>query len=522
MTVASITNQRQKDAGSDYIPGNLDAEFALLGILLYENESIDEVADQLAPEHFFEPFHGRLYKRMLHAHRVGLSFQAMALHEEVRRDPVYIELGSARFLSDLIEHCPPPSAIKSYARIIIDIYKRRRLIDLGKQIQDAARDLSDADGEAVDVQSIIDSTEAELLDVSRTDPRLIITSLGDAADDVTDYVDDKTNATGIETGVLGLHSILGPLLPAELYLLPGRPGMGKSAVACNIAARVAAPEWWYQIERRDNQSAFDAADELRQTFGLKAPEPVGVLYASTEMNASQVTRRIICDVGFAIYGSDFPSMTNIRTKAVSEVQRRMMDEVKAIIRGWPIEIFKRSGMTITTLRSIARRQFMTWQRQGVKPGLVIVDHPGLMQPDGRSRGRYDDQTEIANGLQTMTDDLQVPFLVPLQVNREVDKRVGNRPLIADLRDAGAWEQNADAIIFPFRDSYYAQKEPEPNANEDNGIKWAEWSKRCASMEIEFIPGKVREGKAGRSAMAWIDVEWNALRSSEPSVKGRII
>jgi replicative DNA helicase len=135
-----------------------------------------------------------------------------------------------------------------------------------------------------------------------------------------------------------------------------------------------------------------------------------------------------------------------------------------------------------------------------------------MRADGRVSGRYEAQTEIAIGLKELADELQVPILALVQLSREIERRDDKRPQLSDLRDSGAWEENADAVLFVYRDAYYAAREAEPD---DNGLGWNEWDKRRKSKEIELILGKLREGDAGKSAKVWGDLPHNAIRGTDP-------
>jgi replicative DNA helicase len=358
--------------------------------------------------------------------------------------------------------------------------------------------------------------------MQRADAKLAFTSIVEAADAVTDYLDDRTAGQGVQFGIGAMHELTGPMMAGELFLVAGRPGMGKSVLGTNIALRVAAPLWWREQEFSDNLDAFSAGEAINARYHLGLPESAGVMEINGEMSGGQMMRRHYADIGFAMFGDRFPSYKDIRLKHVSTEQRAMVDEVKAAVRDWPLVMVKRSGLKVSQLRSMARRQTAKWLRDGVKPGLLILDHVGLLRPEGRTTGRYEAQTEIAIGLHQLADDLGLPILALVQMNREAEKRDNKRPQLSDLRDSGGWEENADVVIFPFREAYYALREDAPDDNKNAGADWATWDARCRSKAMEIIPGKVREGGAGKPQTIWCDVAWNALRPTEPRAKGAMI
>ena len=509
--------------GPNRTPHSIEAEQAFIGAILFDPGSLDELDLTLQPSHFYEPLHGRLYQSILRTRDAGLQPDAVALWEEMRRDKALIELGGLRYLADLIDHAPMRVMIPTFAKTIHETHNRRRLIQLSEEIGRLARAGGiDDDGASIDTEAILEVAEAGLMEMQRADPRLVPVGIEEAADDVIAYVDDKETMRGINTGLAAVHDIIGPMLPGEMILLPGRPSMGKSALACNIVMRVAAPEWWREREMGGNVGLFEAGENLAHTMGIRLPAAAGVLELNGEMSVGQMMRRHYADIGYALYGSDFPTFKSIRDKHITVDQREMMLRVREVLRTTPIVMLKRSGLRVSQLRSIGRRQIAIWKRDGVEPGMMVIDHVGLLRAEGRTSGRYESQTEIAIDLHQLAEDLGIPILALVQLSRQVESRDDKRPQMSDLRDSGAWEENADAIIFPFREAYYAQKETEPEVGANQGMDWADWDRRCKSKDLEIIPGKVREGSTARSTKAWIDVAWNAVRGSEPDIKGRMI
>jgi replicative DNA helicase len=491
----------------------MEAEQALLGLLLYDPEHFQRVPEQLKGAHFFEPFHGALFDSIASAFACGLTIEPVAIAEEFRGSPAFKELGGMGYLIDLVDQAPAPFGLEGYAKVIADLSHRRDLMRLALDIAAGASGADPAVG-AVPVAQMVEALEAACLKITAPNRRETLTTLAEAAAGVVDYIDDDETPAGVMTGLAPLDAHLGPLLPGDLILLGGRPSMGKSAVSLAQALNVAAPQLADMLNGRD----YDGRP------------PMGVIEIHGEMSwnavdsqgrnrGGQTARRHICDVGFHLYGRDFPTYKALRARDVTAAQKEMVREVAAMFRGLPIVGLKRTGITVGSLRSLVRRQKVEWARQGIGLGLVVVDHAGLIRDDNPRSGRYEAQTNIAIGSKELADDVGAPMIVLLQLSRDVERRDDKRPQLADLRDSGAWEENADMVVFAYRDAYYAAREEEPEGDLD----WAQWDARRRSPDIDLICGKVREGEAGGAAKVWGDLAYNAIRSSRPEhIKGELL
>jgi replicative DNA helicase len=191
-------------------------------------------------------------------------------------------------------------------------------------------------------------------------------------------------------------------------------------------------------------------------------------------------------------------------------------EAKRIFDGIPMRQIKRTGMKLSALRSLARREASLLARQGVKLGLLTFDHVGLLAPDGRTNGDYEAQSQIARGMKELAGELGVPVLALIQLSRKVEERDDKRPQQSDLRASGQWEENADTIMLAYREAYYAQKEREPVDNGAPGamVKWADWDRRRKSTDLELILAKTRDGEGG-DVRLWTKVGHHAVRGIEP-------
>lgn len=499
--VPALDLREEGEASNLDNPHSIEAEQALLGSIMFEPDTIDRISIDLKPEHFYEPVHARLYKQMRMDHEAGRKVEPAAIWSARRGDKALKELGGIRYLADLIDHAPPSSAADTYAQAIHNAFTARQLIDLSNAIGRMARNGQDDDGATISSTNIIALVESAVIDMQTGDPRLTLAGADETGANLLLYLRDRTIPHGIDLGLAPLRDSIGILRPKEVMVIAGRPSMGKSALGCHLITRVADPIWW--------------AERDEDVFGGGVPwkaEGVGVIEINGEMSKEQMTERHIADIGHELYGTDFPSYEDIRNKNVGEVQMQMVEHAVTIFGRMPIKMLKRSGLKVSQLRSICRRQAAKWAREGITFGLLMVDHVGLLRAEGRTSGRYEAQTEVAMGIQQLADDLNVPVLALVQLNREVDKREKKRPQLSDLRDAGAWEENADVVIFPFRDAYYAEREDPPDDGKEPEV-YATWLLRKHSKWMDIIVGKKRAGKV-KDTRVWAEMSHNAIRSND--------
>lgn len=454
-------------------PSNIEVEQCLLGIALYDNAALDDL-DQLAPEHFHEPFHGRLWFLIREFIAKGMRAEAMLLHDKVENDPAYKELGGIRYLADMVDHAPPASSASTYARTLIDLAQRRDLVRLADQVKQAAMS-----GEAGAVE-VIGLAESGLLAMQVRSRPMELISAGLASNQILAELDAPPEVVfGIKTGLEALDEVLGPMLPGNLILLMGRPSMGKSAAAECIALNI-------------------------------AEAGMGVIQVNGEMTPKEMTQRHLTDLCHREFGVRGPEYRDIRRRRIGHDQRRMLGWADEKLQPLPLVMLKRPGLKLSQLRSLARRQAAVWARQGIKLGALIVDHVGLVHPDHPTRDRYADQTIVSNAMKELADELDCPLIGLNQMNRQNESREEKRPQLSDLRDSGSWEQDADFVIGWYREAYYAQRQPEPKKD----LEWSEWSRARNSRTVEAIILKARAGEC-TTVNLWGDVARNAIRSAAP-------
>lgn len=473
----------EHEVGLGRPPGNLAAEHAILGALLYDNSALIEVEGLIQPSAFLEPYHGRVYSHARELIHRGQLADAITVGQKLETEPAFEPMGGYRFLVDLVDRAPPPSTAPDYARIVGELWQRRTLAAIGDYLGRAAR------GREGDIQAatMIDEAERGLLEVQRQDKRIELVSASEAVDQVLEQYQNPAAAAGVSLGLDSLDNEIGGIMSGELWLIGGRPGMGKSALA--------------------GCAALNIARDGRHPDGSR----LGVIEINAEMTPAQMMRRHITDHAFDLSGLDAPQYRDIRRRSLEAHEEEAFFRAAQDLRGLEtLKSVKRTGMTISTLKALIRRQVAIWRRMGIRLGLVTVDHVGLIRPDREGRSRMEDQTEVAIRLKELADELDVPIVALAQLNRGLEARDDKRPTLPDLRDTGAWEENADGVIGVYRDAYYASREQEPKKRD----QVLEWEARKESKIVEAILLKVREGSSGVVKL-WCDIGRNVIRSKEP-------
>lgn len=462
-------------------PMNLAAERNLLGILLYDNSRVDAVATKLRPEAFGEPFHGRLYARIVELVGARRLADPVTLRDEFAGDEAFAALGGIDLLADLFEAAPPSTNAPDYADVIVEAWRRRETAVTGLYLAAAA-----LQGE--DTTAAIAEAERALTDVQASTRTIKVWSAADAIDAVMHDAEHPELSPAVKTGIEPLDKALGGLMPGELVLLAGRSSMGKSAVANCIALNVA----WSGI----------AADGRRQ----------GWFEINGEMDSKAMMRRHLVDRAFTLSPKDAPSYKSLRDRDPLSPQqwalvRHVADELRTLRT---LVSVKKTGLSISALRALVRRQQLAWEREDIVLAGISVDHVGLIRSDREWRGRTEEQTNVAIAIKELADELEIPILGLVQINRQTEARDDKRPTLSDLKDSGAWEENADAVVGFYRDAYYARREREPKQQD----KRHEWEMRQISKTIEGIMLKVREGDTG-TVQLWGDLPRNAIRARAP-------
>ena len=444
------------------MPHDLEAEQALLGAILHDNETYNRITPQLQDKHFYDPVHGRIFAACVERIARGELADGVTLKERFTRDGGIQEIGGAIYLMKLLDAAAPLSAqAQSYAQLIYDLALRRELIRIGTVITDLAENPPD-DHKASD---IIEEAERTLFTLAETgtghrgfqDFKSAITASIEVA---TAAKNRGSDVSGIGTGFRGLDHLLGGLHKSDLIILAGRPSMGKTALALNLAMNVA----------RAKQKAGKSTEHTGGTVG----------FFSLEMSGEQLATRLL---------SDFAGIEShrIRQGKIDTGEYGRLVDAAAELHTLPLHIDETGGISIAQLHSRARRLKRT---SGLD--LVVVDYLQLVTTSSRkSDGRVQEVSEVTQGLKALAKDLHVPVIALSQLSRQVESRDDKRPQLSDLRESGSIEQDADIVMFVYREEYYLSR-AEPERGTEAHMTW-QAKKDAVANRAELIVGKNRHG-----------------------------
>lgn len=458
----------QGDAPLSVAPSNIEAEQALLGALLYDNAAYERLSDRLQARHFYEPFHQRLFAALEIHIRKGQLAEPILLADEFKRDPAFEELGGLRYLADLVDRAPPAANAPDYARAIYDLALRRDLIRIGGEITVEAQ-AHDAD---ITARDQIEQAEQKLYTLAESGTSS--TGFIPFADALTGAVQMAAEAysrdgglAGVSTGLTDLDKQLGGLHPSDLLILAGRPSMGKTALATNIAFHVARNYAWEP-----------QPDGTRKTVNGGV-----VAFFSLEMSAEQLAMRLLADVSGV--SSDRLRKGEIDASEFGRVRDGAIEVQEA-----PLFIDATGGLSISKLTARARR---LKRQHGLD--LIVVDYLQLVTTDGsKGDNRVQEVSAITGGLKALAKELGVPVIALSQLSRQVENREDKRPQLSDLRESGSIEQDADVVMFVYREAYYLSR-AEPREGTPEHMTWQEDLEKINNV-AEVIIGKQRHGPIG--------------------------
>jgi replicative DNA helicase len=447
-------------------PHNLEAEQALLGAILVNNEAIDRVSSFLKPTHFYDALHGRLYEAASKLILGGKRATPITLKTFFQAAEPVGELTVPQYLGRLAANATTIINAEDYGRTIYDLAIRRQLIGIGETMVNTAFD-SPIDAEPA-VQ--IEDAEQKLYELAETGKygsgfEPFSSALTDAIDMAANAYRRDGGLSGLATGFSDLDQRMGGLQPSDLIIIAGRPSMGKTALATNIAYHVA------KTYRRDGESDH-------------AVDGAVVGFFSLEMSAEQLATRIIAEQ------AHIPSERIRRGRIDSDEFDRIV-EVSQELQNLPLYIDQTGGITVAQLAARARR--LKRQRS---LGFIVVDYLQLLSGSSRraAEGRVQEVSEITTGLKALAKELHVPVLALSQLSRQVEQREDKRPQLSDLRESGSIEQDADVVLFVFRQEYYLERS-QPRENTEEHRQWQE-EMNAVTGKAEVIIGKQRHGPTG--------------------------
>ncbi len=455
------------------LPHNVEAEAALLGALMIDNRLVEDVQLKLKADHFFEPVHGRIYDAiMLLVADRNMVANPVTLKPMFEADEAIKALGGPAYLAQLTGSGAALIGARDFAAQIYDLALLRELVSVGRDMATRALDTS----EAVTPKNQIEEAEVALYKVAEQGGETgSVKTFGQATRLAVEMAEKALNAggglSGVTTGLDTVNMKTGGLHRSDLVILAGRPGMGKTALATNIAFN-AARRWM-----RDEEEGVLPA----KSVGAK------VAFFSLEMSADQLATRILSEQSGI-------SSENLRMGKIGQQDFRNLARAAGELESLPLYIDDTPGLTIAALRTRARR---LKRKHGV--GLIVVDYLQLLQGSGRSSeaNRVQEISEISRGLKTLAKELDVPVLALSQLSRAVEQREDKKPQLSDLRESGSIEQDADIVMFVYREEYYvAAKEPKGDHGDPDYIAWGEQMAKVSGLS-ELIVAKHRSGATGK-------------------------
>ena len=455
------------------LPHNVEAEAALLGALMIDNRLVEDVQIRLKPHHFFEPLHARIYEGILKLTDRNMVANPVTLKPMFEADEAIREVGGPAYLARLTGSGAAVIGARDFAAQIYDLALLRALVGVGRDLVEQALDTS----EDVTPLAQIERAESELYRVAEDGGNEgKVKSFGDATKIAITMIEKALNSgghlSGVTTGIDGINNKIGGLHKSDLLILAGRPGMGKTSLATNIAFSCA------QRYIRDTEDGID----LTKSAG--AP----TAFFSLEMSADQLATRILAEQSGI-------SAENLRVGKISQQEFRQLARAAAELSSLPLYIDDTPGLTIAALRARARR---LKRQKGI--GMIVVDYLQLLQGSGRSTNdnRVQEISEISRGLKQLAKELDLPVLALSQLSRAVEQREDKRPQLSDLRESGSIEQDADIVMFVYREDYYLAGK-QPADGHPDFMAWQEEMNRVYGT-AELIIGKQRHGSTGKVRM----------------------
>ncbi|MDD9912420.1 MAG: replicative DNA helicase [Alphaproteobacteria bacterium] len=399
-------------------PHSVEAEQAMLGAILYDNQRLDDLQGRVQPDHFYVPFHADVFRTMERIINKGFEASPLTLREQMKQSDYASEVDLFQHLTQMLENAQYNQDVMALSEIIITHFLQRQLMVIGGDMQRKAATAVDNEG----THETLEKASTELFTLAETgSSNTTIQTLGNPLKIVIERAEaakHQNGITGVSSGFMDLDDKLGGFHNSDLVILAARPSMGKTAMALNLA--------------------YNACQ--------KAQTPVGVF--SLEMSADQLAARFLC------------SAANIDSNKLMNGQLQE-DEFGRIVAAsnmladLPLYVDDTPGLSITALRARARRM-----KRQYNIGMLLVDYLQLLHGSSRSssENRVQEISEISMGLKSIARELNVPVIALSQLSRAVENRENKRPQLSDLRESGSIEQDADVVLFLFREDYYLEKQ----------------------------------------------------------------
>jgi len=446
--MTTIGDHTQMRPGYRSPPHSREAEESVIGAVLLSKDAVNEVMDRIHPEDFYVPAHQAIFESIRELFDSNQAIDAVTVSEALRRRGELEKIGGVQYLTRLVDIVPSTSNVIYYAGIVEEHAKRRELIRAGATVTEYAFEIDD------EIASVLDRAEQAVLSVAERRSSQSLLEVGPMFKDVLEHIElleqQGSEVTGLATGFVDLDKKLAGLQPSNLVVIAGRPAMGKSSLALNIATNAAA-----------------------------AGEPVAIF--SLEMSKEEIVQRILSSVG------KVDSM-KLRSGQLGPLWQRVVDAAGRMYKA-PIYIDDSPVVTVTDIRAKCRR---LKRKAGLS--LIVVDYLQLM--DAHGENRQQEIAQISRNLKNLARELEVPIIAASQLNRSLESREDKRPRLSDLRESGSIEQDSDVVMFVYRHEYY-----HPEDQDKKGIAEIIVAKHRAGatgpVEMTFQPEFTRFANLGR-------------------------
>ena len=455
-------------AEGDALPHNIEAEQQLLGAILTNNDIYDRIANLVKPEHFFDPVHQRIFEVAVAKIQKNALASPVTLKGYLEDDEGLKELGGPAYLARIAGAAISAFAARDYAQMIYELAVRRELIGLGRDISARAQSI-EVDNDPKD--QIIEAEQRlyQLGEQGHAEKGFVsfLKAVTDAVMMAAAAYQRDGGLAGISTGLVDLDKKLGGFHPSDLLIIAGRPSMGKTALATNIAFNIAK-----------------AYKKGRLHDGSEGAVNGGVVgFFSLEMSSEQLAARILSEA------AEVPS-EQIRRGDMTEAEFRRFVEAAKALETCPLYIDDTPAIPISQLAARARRLKRT---HGLD--VLIIDYLQLVRPATAKDSRVNEVSEITQGLKAIAKELNIPVIALSQLSRQVENREDKRPQLSDLRESGSIEQDADVVMFVYREEYYKEREKPGEDDTAAMLKWQEAMERVHG-KAEVVIGKQRHGPIG--------------------------
>ncbi|PIT70041.1 replicative DNA helicase [Bartonella tribocorum] len=471
-SIVNISSSKKEDSPSfRQLPHNIEAEQALLGAIFINNDSLDRVSDFLKPEHFFEPLHQKIYDILSHLIKTGKLVDPVTIKPHIQMEEKIGDITVYQYVVRLAKEAVTIINAEDYGRVIYDLFIRRSLINLGTEVVNTA---FDAPVELTPAQQI-ETVENQLFKLAEKGKygggfENFNEAIKKALDMASAAKQRSSQLSGIATHIKTLDEKMGGLQASDLIILAGRPGMGKTSLATNIA--------------------FNIANAYNHNGNTEENEGGIVGFFSLEMSSEQLATRIISE-------QTEVSSSDIRRGHISDEQFSKIIRAVNQLQKAPLYIDQTGGISITQLAARARR---LKRQHGLD--VLIIDYIQLMTSSSKrsSENRVQEITEITTGLKALAKELNIPIIALSQLSRQVENRTDKRPQLSDLRESGSIEQDADIVLFVYREEYYFKNE-EPKLGTLEHEKWQDEMDKIMG-KADVIVAKQRHGPTGIVSLAF--------------------